>query len=882
MKKTFILLLCLFGWLFSYSNHLKGGWIYYEYLGPGTSPNTVKYQITVKQYLDCHSMGQQIDQTVYLGIFSNANNQLTRQVSIPLAGTDNDSIIRRYVNPCISSPPEVCYRIDRYVTTVELPSNTAGYTLAVQRCCRIAGIVNVTGSNNIGVSYTTSIPGTINGLNFEKNNSPQFVQRDTVMVCYNGNFTFDFGATDADGDSLTYSFCPGLIGGGSGNNQSQPGAPGSSPISNPPYASVPYNNNNNYSGQSPMSPAVTVDAKTGLISGRAPAQTGDYVVAVCASEFRNGVKIGETKKEIHITVANCSLAAAELRQPGYQLCDDSTFTFQNLSTSSNIIGYTWSFGDPRSGANNTSTSPVPTHTYSGIGDYTIKLAVKSSAGCTDSTSSVVKVYPGFKPDFSFTGSCFQTPFRFQDKTTSRYGVVNSWNWDFGDLSSSADTSTLKNPTYQYATPGARTARLIVGDSKGCIDTISKPVAVNDIPALTLPFKDTLICSIDTLPLQSIGNGIFTWSPNYNIINANTANPLVYPKTTTSYVVTLNESGCIKKDTIKVNVLDFITVDAGRDTSICRTDTITLRPQSQALQYVWTPSTWLSNSTTKNPVAQPLNNITYYVTANLGKCRDKDSIRIKVTPYPQANAGPDASICFGAQTQLQATIVGSRFTWSPAGSLQNANTLSPVAAPRATTSYLLAVFDTLGCPKPFIDTVVVNVTPQVKAFAGNDTIIVANQPLQLNATGGISYLWTPATGISDPNIPNPVVTLGPSVDSITYRVRVTVADRCFAEDDIKVRIFKTGPDILVPTAFTPNGDGKNDLLRPIPVGIRSMEYFRVYNRWGALVYSTSQLGEGWDGTIAGKQQATGTFVFMTAAIDYLGNTITKKGTVVLIR
>jgi gliding motility-associated-like protein len=460
--------------------------------------------------------------------------------------------------------------------------------------------------------------------------------------------------------------------------------------------------------------------------------------------------------------------------------------------------------------------------------------------------------------------------------------VDSWNWDFGDLSSNADVSTTKNPVYRYATSGARTARLMVTNSKGCIDTITKPVAVNDVPALKLPFKDTLICSVDTLPLQSIGNGTFTWSPNYNIINGNTANPLVYPKTTTSYIVTLNESGCIKNDTIRVAVLDSINVDAGRDTSICRTDPISIRPVSQGLQYTWTPATGLNSTTAKNPVATPLSDITYYVTANLGKCQAKDSIRVKVTPYPQANAGTDASICFGGQTQLQASIKGSRFTWSPANLLQNSNTLSPVAIPPATTSYLLTVFDTIGCPKPTIDTVVVQVTPRIKASAGNDTIVVANQPLQLNATGGVGYLWSPATGISDAGISNPVVTLSPSVDSITYRVKVSAADGCFAEDDIKVQIFKTGPDIFVPTAFTPNGDGKNDLLKAIPVGIKSMGYFRVYNRWGALVFSSNQLGVGWDGTIDGKQQPTGTFVYMTTAIDYLGNAITKKGTVVLIR
>jgi gliding motility-associated-like protein len=357
---------------------------------------------------------------------------------------------------------------------------------------------------------------------------------------------------------------------------------------------------------------------------------------------------------------------------------------------------------------------------------------------------------------------------------------------------------------------------------------------------------------------------------------------VYPKITTSYVVTLNENGCIKNDTIKVNVVDFITVDAGRDTSICRTDPITIGTQSQGLQYAWTPATGLNSTTAKNPVATPLTDITYAVTATLGKCQAKDTIRVKVTPYPQANAGPDASICYGNQTQLQASITGSRFTWSPANLLQNSNTLNPVALPVTTTSYLLTVFDTIGCPKPFVDTVVVKVTPQIKAFAGNDTIVVANQPLQLTATGGVGYSWSPAIGISDAGIPNPVVTLSSSVDSVTYRVKVSAADGCFAEDDIKVQIFKTGPDIFVPTAFTPNGDGKNDLLKAIPVGIKSMGYFRVYNRWGALVFSTSQLGVGWDGTIDGKQQATGTFVYMAAAIDYLGNTITKKGTVVLIR
>jgi gliding motility-associated-like protein len=171
---------------------------------------------------------------------------------------------------------------------------------------------------------------------------------------------------------------------------------------------------------------------------------------------------------------------------------------------------------------------------------------------------------------------------------------------------------------------------------------------------------------------------------------------------------------------------------------------------------------------------------------------------------------------------------------------------------------------------------------VQAFAGRDTIIVVNQPLQLNATGGVNYFWTPAIGMSNVNIPNPVVKLGANVDSIRYVVRVSTAEGCFATDDIWVRVFKTAPDIFVPSAFTPNKDGKNDILRPLAIGMKSLTYFRVYNRWGQMLYSTSEIGKGWDGTFAGKEQGSGTFVYVAEAIDYLDNKVVRKGTAVLIR
>ncbi len=96
------------------------------------------------------------------------------------------------------------------------------------------------------------------------------------------------------------------------------------------------------------------------------------------------------------------------------------------------------------------------------------------------------------------------------------------------------------------------------------------------------------------------------------------------------------------------------------------------------------------------------------------------------------------------------------------------------------------------------------------------------------------------------------------------------------------MYKTQPDIFIPTAFTPNNDGKNDILKPIPVGITRIDFFRIYNRFGQLIYETKEYLKGWDGNVAGTPQASGTYVFSAQGVDYTGKTIFKKGTVVLIR
>ena len=875
MKKLFTLLTFFFCTIYVHAGHIAGGELYYKYLGPGATANSSKYEVTLRLFRECNPPpgpnGTQISAmpgNVILGIFQKGSATLTSTIDV--ARTELESITLSKPSACIVNAPQVCYQVGSYTTTVELNASTVGYTIAFQTCCRTNGIVNISGAS-VGATYAAEIPPSA-GLNSVINNSAVFSLKDTTLVCKDLDFDLDFGATDADNDSLIYSFC-GAYDGGTATDAAL------KPPSTPPYGTINYMNG---TGTQPLGPGVSINSKTGLISGRAPG-AGSYVINVCVAEYRQGKVVSIHRKDFTLKIGDCSLTEAKLPQPGYPtVCKSNSYTFQNMSTASNITEYFWEFFDPSSGTNNTSGSPTPNHTYSDTGIFKVRLTVTSATGCKDSSASLVYVYPGFTADFSVTGSCYLNPFKFADRSITKYGSVNSWKWDFGDPNAAADTSILQSPGYKYAGLSQNQVRLIAGNSKGCLDTVTKTVAVLDVPFLKLPFKDTLICSIDTLPLLAEGTGNFTWTPSTNIINANTATPSVYPKTTTQYVVTLNENGCISKDTVQVNVLNFITVNAGNDTAICIRDSILLNPLSQGLQYQWSPAIGLNSAMLRQPTARPTSTTKYFLTVNLGKCQAKDSVTIKVAPYPFANTGKDTSICFGNTIQLAANITGSSFIWRPASTLQSPITLTPRAAPTQTTSYTLTVFDTLGCPKPFIDTVVVKVVPPVKAFAGNDTVVVANQPLQLNATGGSLYSWTPVFGTNNPRIANPIVTLGTEVGSIRFVVSVSVVEGCSATDDINILVFKTGPEIFVPSAFTPNNDGKNDVLKPVAVGMKQVNFFRIYNRWGQMVYSTSQLGQGWSGTFGGADQASGTYVYTVEATDYLNKKILKKGTVVLLR
>lgn len=844
--------------------HIVGGEMLYEYVGPGINPNTSNYIITLKLFRDQLTTGASMPNDVFIGIFNNDDGTQFPAYKQPYDVSKSAEVPVQVdpFPPCISNAPVLDYHVGIFILQVTLPNNAKGYTASYQTCCRVnplANVYNAPGVGGTGSTYSCSIPA--------KPDTSPFFSTSIDAICRQKHFTLNFNATDDNLDSLAYSFAPAFNGGASQNASNVNPSP-------PAYNSVNYING--FTSNSPLGDKAMLDPETGIISGIAP-NVGKYVVCVAVKSYRNGVLLNEHRKDFIVNVTDCDFAGVQL-DPKPVTCDGFSVSFANANNSPQNQTFYWDFGDPASGASNTSTLQAPSHVYSDTGIYVYKLVINRGQQCSDSATQINKVYPGFFPGFTSEGRCINAAIQFTDTTKSKYGFVSAWRWDFGDPPQSTDTSVLQNPVHSYTAVGNYPVQLTVANSKGCLKTIADTISIIDKPVFKIT-NDTLICSVDTIQLSSTGTGSVFWTPAYNINNQSSFTPLVSPKVTTTYSATLTETpGCFATQSVVVKVINNVSLNAGNDSTICQTDSIQFKPVSNGLHFLWTPAPALNNNTIENPSAAPLSTTTFHLVASIGKCSTSDDITIMVAPYPNPSATYDTTICFPSSVQLRASG-GNAYVWSPATFLNNPNISNPVASPSQSVRYTVAVTDVMGCPKPAYDSVLVLVEKIVADAGPRDTSVVVNQPLQLTGTGAEIFLWTPSTGLSDPNIANPVAKLAESQE---YILKVQSAAGCSATDTINVSVYKVTPGLYVPNAFTPNGDGINDVFRPILIGMKSLKYFKIYNRRGQLVFSTTQQNVGWDGKFKGSPQDPDVYVWIVEGLDYEEHDIFKKGSVTLVR
>jgi gliding motility-associated-like protein len=425
----------------------------------------------------------------------------------------------------------------------------------------------------------------------------------------------------------------------------------------------------------------------------------------------------------------------------------------------------------------------------------------------------------------------------------------------------------------------------IRDATGCMDSL-------DIP-ITQLYPDLLISNILKIPASCSGNADGSVTINlaggkspylYSLDGINFQTGNVFNLTQGNYTITVkDDNNCTTFQNVFIPLDNIVTLDAGTDKTICEGKSIQLNTLSNANSFLWSPASTLDNSLLQSPVANPVTSTKYYVTATTGICNRFDSVIVFLNPAPTANAGPDSSICFGKNIQLNGSG-GVSYFWSPSASLNNNRIPNPTTINLpGTITYSLHVVDANGCNSLKKDEVVISVTRQAIVDAGRDTVLAIGQALQLNASdingvGFNQYEWLPYYGLNNPLIATPITILD---KDITYTITARTPLGCLASDKIKIQVYK-GPDIYVPNAFTPNRDAKNDILKAIPVGIKNFNYFRIYDRWGSLVFSTTNPAIGWDGRINGTEQYTATYVWMAEGIDYTGKYVRRKGSVIIIK
>ena len=607
---------------------------------------------------------------------------------------------------------------------------------------------------------------------------------------------------------------------------------------------------------------------------------GTFIVRMIS---RQGGCVSVAQKTIRITPPVGNL----LFNSGY-VCLNTPVRFEAVS---NVTSYRFIFGDGDSLVTNTA---VVLHNYTRPGRFVPKLVLvtgncEARLVATD-TIKVDRIRAGFTT--TQIQNCGNTSVNFTDTSNAFFGIRN-WQWNFGDNT----LSSAQNPTKAYTTPGLYFVRLQVTGISNCIDTITIPVtvAIRSLPA-SQAGGDTATCTNQTANFFAISNSVdsvanYAWNFGNNATGAGKNVSTVYASAGiyTIRLISRTVFGCADTVFKQVRVSPTPTVNAGNDLRICRGQSTQLNALGTGT-WQWSPAQGLNNTTIANPVAGPLLTTQYVVRlTNAFNCSATDSIRIEVIQPFNMTVGGDDTLCIDKTTQLFASGA-TTYLWSPATWLSSPFSANPVVTPTnaGTVLYQVVGSDAYSC---FTDTgyvrVVVGNYPTVDI--GNGGLVVAGTPVQLNAvvTNGPvrTYNWTPATDLSCTNCGNPIATIN---NNIFYKVDVTNIYGCSASDTISFRVrCEEASQLYIPNAFSPDGDGVNDKFLIRGKGIGRIKYFRVFNRWGQLVFERNNINandysNAWDGMVNGKPGNPDVYVWMLEAVCTAGGDFVQKGNVTLVR
>jgi gliding motility-associated-like protein len=524
---------------------------------------------------------------------------------------------------------------------------------------------------------------------------------------------------------------------------------------------------------------------------------------------------------------------------GATITGKDTICSGNSSTLSASGGgtYLWSTGSTTSSI---TVSPLTNTSYS---------VLVTVGSCTDSAKVNMIVNPS--PSANITGKdsiCAGTG------TTLTATGVGTYSWSTGATTNSITVSPATTTTYSLSISNGL-----------CTSDSSVTVTVIPIPNVTITAPITVCPGIhDTL--TATGGTIYTWSNG-----ATTSSIIVTPKTNTTYSVTVSNGFCTKDTSTSISLNPAPTPTITGNNAICSGDSTNLIA-SGGTSYMWN-----TGATTSSVQVKPAVTTTYTVQASNGICTIDTTMTVVVTPTPVPKVSGTQKVCIGSSVTLTASG-GTTYAWLPSASLNNASIDDPAASPTVNTQYTVTMANG-KCTATDSVLVIVNPLP-AEAVSPNVTIQITQStplsvaPVDVNST----YQWAPSTGLSCTDCPATVAS--PTVTT-KYIVLTTDSLGCIAIDTVTVNVIDDCGHLFIPNAFSPNGDGHNDILQVYGVCIEKMD-FMVFDRWGNKIFESTEQAVGWDGTSKGQKMNPDTYAYYLSVTLADGTKLEKSGNVSLVR
>jgi large repetitive protein len=588
-----------------------------------------------------------------------------------------------------------------------------------------------------------------------------------------------------------------------------------------------------------------------------------------------------------LATVTVSAPTGDLRYlPGYY-CENRPVRFEITNTNATRFAYLFGNGDSL-----VSAQPIANYTYAQPGMYVPEVRL-TYQGCSillsrGDTIKVERTEPAFTT--SILSRCGATELRFTDTSKVFFGI-RGWQWQFGD----GTGSNQQHPIKVFNRSGTYQVRLQITGNSGCVDSIMVPVniRVEQSPVVSIT-GDSLACvGQDAFFLADDASGqntIFNWLPQGGIPVTGDTLRQRWPQTG-SYTVSLigrTAFGCADTAILPIRVNPAPLVNAGPDVSICRGQSITLSVRTSA-PIRWMPTIGLSCTDCANPLASPLLTTQYVVSGtNSFGCITTDTLLVYVAQPFRITVSANDTICASRNETAQLFASNAyRYEWNPSVGLNANNIPNPIANPASTTTYRVVGFDEQNC---FADTAFVTVgvgyNPTVRLAPGSQVVAGTQIPMQPLLTGGPfkRYTWLPDRDLNCNNCPNPVATIN---NNIRYTLEVETIYGCTASDTTAYTVICEKDQVYIPNAFSPDGDGVNDIFMVRGKGVATVKSFRIFNRFGQVVFEKQNFGAndpaaGWNGRINGVPASPDVYVFTAEVLCTAGAVFTYQGNVTLFR